>query len=66
MANSRMTAAQKASGLVALRIANHALMEALTSSGRADQRPQAVTDAVHAAIELLENARRAFEQAKVE
>lgn len=66
MANSPMNAAQKASGLVGLRIAQSALIEVLTSSGRADQRPQAVTDAVHAAIELLENAKHAFEQTKVE
>jgi hypothetical protein len=59
-----MSAGQKASGLVALRIANNALMEALTSSG-SHVRPKEASEAIHAAIELLETARRAFEAVKV-
>lgn len=59
-----MSAAQKASGLVALHIANGALTEALTRSG-SQVRPKEATDAIFAAIELLENARRAFEAVKV-
>lgn len=59
-----MSAAQKASGLVALHIAKSAMTEALARSG-SQVRPKEATVAIFAAMELLEDAERAFEAVKV-